>query len=230
MSSPSSIQDTVASSRAIHAVHSSVRASKPVLAVVALGVVFGDLGTSPLPRHHDPRKEAEPCPYCSPVAAAVELDRDHDGIADTIDDCPDVKGPLENRGCPVYKRVVVKPDKLELKEQIFFAFDRADIEPQSFPLLDEVVQALKDNHGFRVQIEGNADSTGPKEHNQTLSEARALSVLTYLREHGIRAERLSSKGLGESNPADTNNTVEGRENNRRVDFIVKFRIIDRSAQ
>jgi outer membrane protein OmpA-like peptidoglycan-associated protein len=192
-----------------------------------------EFGTSPLPRskHHEAEYQFAPCPACAPVVApAPELDRDHDGIADTIDNCPDVKGPMENRGCPVYKRVVVKPDKLELTEKVYFAFDKSDIEPQSFPLLDDVVQALKDNRGFRVQIEGNADSTGPKEHNQTLSEQRAASVLAYLHDHGIPAERLTSKGFGESKPADTNTTVEGRENNRRVDFVVQFRILDRSAQ
>jgi outer membrane protein OmpA-like peptidoglycan-associated protein len=194
-----------------------------------------ELGTSPLPRPRERQLQAEPCPTCPPVstkaAAPVENpDRDSDGVINAQDNCPDVNGPIENRGCPVYKKVTIKPDKLELNEQIFFAFDKADIEPQSFPLLDEVVQALKDNRGFRVEMEGHTDSTGSKEHNQTLSEQRAESVLAYLRAHGINPKRLSSKGFGEGNPSDTNTTAAGRENNRRVDFAVHFRIIDRSAQ
>ena len=111
-----------------------------------------------------------------------------------------------------------------------FAFDKSDIEAESYPLLDEVVLALQDNRSFKVQIEGHADSTGPKEHNQTLSEQRAEAVLNYLRAHGIAADRLSYKGFGESEPTDTNTTAAGRENNRRVEFVVHFKILDRSVQ
>ena len=77
---------------------------------------------------------------CPPVVAAQLPDRDHDGLPDAYDSCPDVPGPIENGGCPVYKKVIVRPDRLELREKIMFAFDRADIELESLPLLDEVVQ------------------------------------------------------------------------------------------
>jgi outer membrane protein OmpA-like peptidoglycan-associated protein len=197
--------------------------------VLFVGLNF-ELGTSPLaPLAVEAPRPVE-CPACAAAAAVAPPDRDHDGLSDAMDNCPDVAGPIENRGCPVYKKVIVRPDKLELSEKIFFAFDRAEIEAESLPLLDEVVQALKDNRGFRVQIEGHTDSTGPQEHNQTLSEQRALAVLGYLRDHGIASERLSYKGFGESMPTDSNKTVAGRENNRRVDFVVHFRIIDRSVQ
>ena len=195
--------------------------------VLFVGLNF-ELGTSPLAPLVVALKAVE-CPYCAPVVVAAP-DRDHDGVSDALDYCPDVAGPAENQGCPVYKRVIVKPDRLELSEKIMFAFDRADIEADSLPLLDEVVQALKDNKGFRVQIEGHTDSTGPQEHNQTLSEERAQAVLAYLRDHGITPERLSYKGFGSSEPTDSNRTAAGRENNRRVDFVVQFKIIDRSVQ
>jgi outer membrane protein OmpA-like peptidoglycan-associated protein len=55
-------------------------------------------------------------------------------------------------------------------------------------------------------------------------------VLTYLRDHGIASDRLSYKGFGSSEPTDSNKTVGGRENNRRVDFVIQFKILDRSAQ
>lgn len=196
--------------------------------MLIVGLNF-ELGTSPLPVLPVAPEPIVGCPYCAPVVV-VPPDRDHDGLPDADDNCPDVAGPIENRGCPVYKKVIVRPDKLELSEKIMFAFDRADLEPDSFPLLDEVVQALKDNRGFRVQIEGHTDATGPEEYNQTLSEQRALAVFTYLRDHGIAAERLAYKGFGDSVPTDTNKTVVGRENNRRVDFVVHFRILDRSVQ
>lgn len=92
-------------------------------------------------------------------------------------------------------------------------------------MLDEVVQALKDNTGFRVQVEGHADSSGAYDHNQTLSEQRATAVLEYLAAHGIANSRLASKGFSSSVPLDTNGTVAGRENNRRVEFVVSFVIL-----
>jgi outer membrane protein OmpA-like peptidoglycan-associated protein len=156
-------------------------------------------------------------------------DRDNDGIPDNIDHCPDVAGPMDNWGCPSYKKLVVKKDKLELKEKLYFAWDQAVLQEVSFPVLDEVVQALNDNKSFRVQVEGHASSEGADDHNQTLSEQRAGAVLDYLVAHGIDKERLASKGFGSSIPLDTNETIAGRENNRRVEFVVYFTILnDRS--
>jgi outer membrane protein OmpA-like peptidoglycan-associated protein len=157
-------------------------------------------------------------------------DRDNDGIPDNIDHCPDVAGPMDNWGCPVYKKLVITKEKLELKEKIQFAWNKAILEDVSLPLLDEVVQALKDNKGFRVQIEGNASSEGGDEHNQTLSEQRAAAVLDYLAAHGIAKERLVSKGFGSSVPIETNTTAAGRVANRRVEFVVYFIILNEGSK
>lgn len=155
----------------------------------------------------------------------VCTDRDNDGLPDNVDHCPEVSGPIDNWGCPNYAKVVVKKDKLELKEKLYFAWDEAKLEDPSFPVLDEVVQALKENKGFRVQVEGHTDSTGGENHNQTLSEQRADAVLDYLTAHGIAKDRLVSKGFSSSVPTDTNKTADGRENNRRVEFVVYFIIV-----
>jgi outer membrane protein OmpA-like peptidoglycan-associated protein len=162
----------------------------------------------------------------APAQVAVCPDLDADDIPDKIDRCPEVPGVLENSGCPPYDKVVVKRDKLELKEKIYFAWDQATIEPVSYPLLDDVVRALQDSKGSRVQVEGHADSSGTVDHNQTLSEQRAGAVLDYLVAHGIAKDRLSSKGLSSSVPNDTNQTAAGRENNRRVEFVVNFVILN----
>jgi outer membrane protein OmpA-like peptidoglycan-associated protein len=156
------------------------------------------------------------------VPAAACPDRDQDGIPDSIDHCPDVAGLMDSWGCPSYAKVVIKKDKLELKEKLYFAWDKATLEEASFPVLDDVVQALKDNPGFRVQVEGHTDSSGADDHNQTLSEQRAAAVLDYLAAHGIAQDRLVSKGFSSSVPLDTNATAAGRENNRRVEFVVSF--------
>ncbi len=152
-------------------------------------------------------------------------DRDGDGINDDVDHCADVAGPAESFGCPQYAKVIVKRDKLELKEKLYFKWNEATLEPASFPLLDDVVQALKDNKNFRVQVEGHSSSDGNEDRNQTLSNERAQTVLNYLVEHGVGKDRLISKGFSSSVPADTNTTEEGRENNRRVEFVVNFIIV-----
>lgn len=196
------------------------------------GISF-EVGTSPLRRHA--RAVDKPvgvaCPRVADCPPRESLsDRDRDGLLDGVDLCPDVAGTVENHGCRVYKRVVVKPDKLELTEKIMFATDRAVIEEVSFPLLDEVVQALQDNKGFRVRMEGHADSSGPDARNQQLSEQRAAAVLAYLESHGVAKERLTSKGFSSSEPTVSNDTAAGRETNRRVEFVIYFTIVDRSVQ
>jgi outer membrane protein OmpA-like peptidoglycan-associated protein len=159
-----------------------------------------------------------------PVAIPVS-DRDNDGIPDAADNCPDVAGPIENSGCPLYDKLVVQPDRFELKEKIAFAWDSAQLDEASRPVLDDVVQALKDNPGVRVQVDGHASSEGVEAHNQALSERRASAVLDYLVARGIARERLASKGFSSSVPVATNRTAAGREKNRRVEFDVVFVIL-----
>jgi outer membrane protein OmpA-like peptidoglycan-associated protein len=153
-------------------------------------------------------------------------DSDRDGLQDNVDHCPEVVGRIEDSGCPKYDKVVVEKDKLELREKVYFAFDDAKIEERSFPVLDEVVKALQDNKGFKVQVEGHTDSSGGEGHNQTLSERRAGAVVDYIVAHGVARDRVTSKGFSSSVPTDSNDTVIGRENNRRVEFIVRFTIVN----
>lgn len=172
---------------------------------------------------------AERCPECPAIAKLP--DRDNDGVPDIFDRCPDVPGPIENQGCPVYKKVVVREDRLELREKIQFLWDSPRIEESSHAVLDEAVRVLQDNRRFRVQIEGHASSEGGDEHNQTLSEQRAQAVLDYLASHGVARDRLSSKGFSSSRPIESNVTESGREANRRVEFIVHLIIVkEGSAQ
>jgi outer membrane protein OmpA-like peptidoglycan-associated protein len=188
--------------------------------------------TSPVERELFGPREPSPAPIDSVDETCVTScpDRDGDSIPDTIDRCPDVAGPMDNWGCRKYEKIVVKPDKLELKEKLYFAWDQATLQEVSYPVLDEVVAALQENKSFRVQVEGHSSSDGSNDHNQSLSEQRAQAVLDYLVAHGVAKERLGSKGFSSSVPLDTNTTAEGRENNRRVEFVVNFNIIDDGSQ
>jgi len=201
--------------------------------LLLVGLSF-EVGSSPLPRRNR-AFVGKPIPAECPLPDEAECppgndlsDRDHDGLLDAVDRCPDFAGPIENFGCRVYKRVVVRTDKLELTEKIMFDTDQAIIKDVSFPLLDDVVQALQDNPGFRVRIEGHADSSGLDAQNQTLSERRAAAVLAYLESHGVAKERLTSKGFSSSEPTVSNDTPAGREVNRRVEFVILFTIVDGS--
>ncbi len=199
--------------------------------ILTLGISF-EVG-APIARGPVAMVEEVPEPEPEPeVVAAVTAcpDSDRDTIPDNIDHCPDVAGEMDSWGCPRYEKVIVQRDMLQLKEKLYFEWDRAVIEPESHAVLDDVVQALQDNPGFRVQVEGHSDSTGGEAHNQTLSEARAAAVLDYLVAHGVAADRLVSKGLSSSEPLDTNATAAGRENNRRVEFVVNFILLNDGNQ
>lgn len=187
-----------------------------------LSLEFG----SGLRREREPLVAVAEAPVApvEPVVVAAS-DRDGDGLADGSDNCPDVAGLAENAGCPPYEQVIVKPDKLELKQNIAFEQDSAKLEAASYPLLDEVVVALQDNRNMKVQVDGHASSEGSDAHNQTLSEARAKAVVDYLVSKGVAADRLVSKGFSSSQPTETNTTSAGRESNRRVEFVVSFIII-----
>jgi outer membrane protein OmpA-like peptidoglycan-associated protein len=118
-------------------------------------------------------------------------------------------------------RVVVTKEKLELKEKIFFDFNKSTIKPVSYSLLDEVATALKSHDEVKhVVIEGHTDSVGGKAFNQKLSEQRAQAVRKYLVDKGIEPARLDAKGFGETMPVAPNKTAKGRDANRRVEFRI----------
>ncbi|HET9624125.1 MAG TPA: OmpA family protein, partial [Kofleriaceae bacterium] len=147
-------------------------------------------------------------------------DRDGDTVVDRLDNCPDEKGPPENNGCPKKQLVKITDDKLEILESVYFKTDRAEIQPRSFALLDNVVAVLKAHDALKIQVEGHTDSQGKAEYNKQLSQRRADAVVQYLVKHGISVDRLTSIGFGQEKPIADNKTAEGRAQNRRVVFTV----------
>lgn len=147
-------------------------------------------------------------------------DNDADGVLDAADRCPNEAGIVEEQGCPrVYRDVVVTRDAIVINQVIHFQTNRAIIRPESFGILDVVVQVLRDYPNFRIEVQGHTDSRGNDAQNLRLSQARAESVRTYLVSHGIDAARLSARGYGETSPIESNLTEAGRASNRRVEFI-----------
>ena len=110
---------------------------------------------------------------------------------------------------------------LEVIDKVFFKTNSHIIDKRSHTLLDEVAEIL--NHHQRIElvhVEGHTDSQGDDAYNKKLSQDRADEVMRYLISKGVNANRLDATGFGEEKPIDTNDTVKGRHNNRRVIFRI----------
>jgi len=149
-----------------------------------------------------------------------DTDRDGDKVVDRLDNCPTEAGPPENQGCPKKQLVKITDDKLEILESVYFKFDLAVIERRSYALLDNVAAVLAAHPELKIQVEGHTDGMGNDDYNRKLSQRRAASVVTYLTQKGISADRLTSFGYGEDRPIADNATKDGRAQNRRVVFTV----------
>ncbi len=118
------------------------------------------------------------------------------------------------------------PEKKPLVLQnIYFEFAKADLKPESLPYLDSLAEFMKEYPTMVVELGGHTDAVGSDEKNMKLSEERAAAVVKYLTEKGIPAERMTSKGYGETQPVAPNkigkkDNPAGREKNRRTEFKV----------
>ncbi len=101
-----------------------------------------------------------------------------------------------------------------------FDFDKSDIRADARPILDEAVSTLKEYTQITLSVEGHTDSVGTDAYNQKLSERRAKAAAEYLAAGGIDRRRTSVEGFGESKPVATNDTAEGRAQNRRVELKI----------
>lgn len=118
------------------------------------------------------------------------------------------------------KLVEAKSGSKVVMKNIFFDTGKSDLRPESFEELNRLIKLLKENSSLKIEISGHTDNTGDPKANQILSEQRAASVVNFLIANGIEKSRLISKGYGSSMPIDTNDTPEGRQNNRRTEFKI----------
>ncbi|MCB1803535.1 MAG: OmpA family protein, partial [Gammaproteobacteria bacterium] len=114
--------------------------------------------------------------------------------------------------------VAEEVDVVSLSSDVLFEFDKYDIRPEFTDELDAAADLLKANPDVTVRIDGHTDSIGTEEYNQGLSERRANAVADYLAKAGIARDRMTVAGFGESQPIASNDTPEGRAQNRRVDI------------
>lgn len=169
------------------------------------------------------------CPN-TPAGARVDAsgcptDEDRDGVADGLDDCPNTPAGVEvdEAGCQLSEIEVqlVETGRVIL-HNVHFDFDEATLRPESRSILDEVGEVLVRHPELRIEIQGHTDAIGSNQYNQGLSDRRAQAVLDYLLASFPQLERTQyiARGYGESQPVATNETDEGRQLNRRVEFVV----------
>ena len=151
-------------------------------------------------------------------------DNDGDGILDVKDKAPNepetFNGYEDEDGAPDKKPEVV----IELKapivlEGVTFLTGSATLSESAKGVLDKVVRTMVDYPDMVVEVRGHTDNVGKKASNLLLSQRRADSVKAYLVSKGIDAERLEAKGFGQDSPIASNDTPQGRNTNRRIEFI-----------
>jgi OmpA-OmpF porin, OOP family len=124
---------------------------------------------------------------------------------------------------PVTKDIYLQPIEVGLTvrlKNIYFDFDKTTLKKESFVELNKVVDFLKQNPHVEIEISGHTDSKGSDDYNLNLSQGRSQAVVDYIISQGIEDFRLTAQGYGETKPIDTNDSEDGRANNRRVEFTV----------
>lgn len=172
--------------------------------------------------------EADHCPLEAETKNGVqdddgcpEVDADADGVFEPADVCPTEKettnGVDDTDGCPDFLRV--EQAQIRTLEPIYFETGRDRLQARSLPLLQELagVIAARRDLGM-IAIEGHTDNAGSETFNQKLSQKRAEAIRRILIENGVTESRLTAAGFGEMRPIASNETPEGREQNRRVEF------------
>ena len=139
-------------------------------------------------------------------------------------------GNVSGNGKPFIKNVRIAKGAVPLYDKflvngkfvttgIKFDVNKATIKPESMGTINYVVKMMTDHADLKFSIEGHTDTDGEDAANQKLSESRSKSVLDVMVKLGVSADRLTSKGHGESKPMAGNDTPEGKAQNRRVEFV-----------
>lgn len=143
-------------------------------------------------------------------------DTDGDGVPDHLDQCPNERGTLSNNGCP---EIIQEVEKIDFHaKNILFETNSSKIKQESVKDLDQIITIMNKFPDSKFTVYGYTDNTGPADLNLRLSKDRARSVANYFTGKGIDGKRLTADGFGKDKPVDTNDTPEGRANNRRVEI------------
>jgi len=163
------------------------------------------------------------CPNSRPgaevdtVGCPLNRDSDRDGVDDPRDRCPGTAAetPVDAVGCPV---LFTEERTAVVLQGVTFETGRSALRRESNAVLDIVAASLVAHPDIRIEIAGHTDDAGPAALNERLSQARAAAVRAYLARKGVPPARMTARGYGESQPAATNATPDGRAQNRRVEL------------
>ena len=178
-----------------------------------------DTDSDGVPDHLD--KQAATTKGCTVDKDGVAMDSDGDGVCDGIDKCTGTPAGVEvdAMGCAVPSKYIPEPQKPVVLEGVTFESNKARLTPNAMTVLDMVAASLIKRKDVKVEVAGHTDSQGSDAYNHKLSHQRAEVVREYLIGKGVPAENLTFKGYGEASPIASNDTKEGREQNRRVELI-----------
>ncbi|NGP77736.1 OmpA family protein [Balneolaceae bacterium YR4-1] len=153
-------------------------------------------------------------------------DADGDGIINSEDDCPQEAGVAENNGCPKPEpkqlEETVQRDLENIIQSLQFRVSSSNIDPSSYDELTRLAQIMQEDTELRLIIRGHTDNTGNSNANLELSIDRANAVKDFLVKQGVDADRIAAFGYGETRPIASNDTPEGREQNRRVELDLYY--------
>jgi outer membrane protein OmpA-like peptidoglycan-associated protein len=128
-----------------------------------------------------------------------------------------VNGHKDEDGCPDEKPVEIK--QTMTLTGVNFKTASAELLEESYYVLEKVYNSLEAFPNVKVEIGGHTDNQGGDSYNLALSNDRAKSVMNYLVQRGISADRITARGYGKTRPVATNDTPEGRAKNRRVEVV-----------
>ena len=152
------------------------------------------------------------------TTTVAAVDTDGDGIVDSKDACPNIKGTKKNNGCPLSKkdREIIK----KASGNIFFESGSATIKKESHESLKTLAGLLNKHPEIKTTVEGHTDKTGDEGKNVELSKKRAQAVVDFLVKNGESIENIDAKGVGSAQPVASNDTEDGKAQNRRVEIVV----------
>lgn len=182
-------------------------------ALVTLGLSYAPHTAKPVIEPPPPVVVPEPVVVVQAPEPAPNPDLDGDGITNDKDCCPNTAYGLEvnGYGCPVLNQSL---------QNINFEYKSTALTAESKIILNSIVESMQSYSTASVELGAHTDSVGSDRYNQKLSQQRAQSTMDYLISQGISASRLTAQGYGEINPIASNDTDEGRAQNRRVEIRV----------
>ncbi len=186
----------------VRAVYGEEDSDTDVLATIGFNYIFGASAAAPAPQ--------EPAP--------APRDSDGDGVIDENDKCPGTAASLavDSDGCP---RMSVESVSIDL--EVLFDTNRSIVKPAFMPEVQRVADFMNTYPKATAVIEGHTDNRGEADYNMDLSQRRADAVVAVLAdEMDVDRDRLTAKGYGETQPRATNDTADGRQQNRRVTAVI----------